>query len=75
MSLPGSADESGVSQFKPGTKIAFEVPTVPTGGTRRDMGTLALFLVANWYVNGETVLIDGGVSIYESDIESGTRLC
>ncbi|KAJ7279563.1 NAD(P)-binding protein [Mycena rebaudengoi] len=29
-------------------------------GTPRDMGALALFLVANWFVNGETVLIDGG---------------
>lgn len=26
------------------------------------MGMLALFLVSNWFVNGETVLIDGGVS-------------
>ena len=30
------------------------------------MGALALFLVANWFVDGETVLIDGGVSAYWS---------
>jgi len=29
-------------------------------GSHRDMGSLAIFLVSNWYVNGETVLIDGG---------------
>ena len=33
------------------------------GGTVRDMGALVLFLVSNWFVNGETVLIDGGVSV------------
>ncbi|KAF7330011.1 NAD(P)-binding protein [Mycena kentingensis (nom. inval.)] len=41
-------------------KFGFEVPTAAGSGTARDMGTLALFLVANWFVNGETVLIDGG---------------
>jgi hypothetical protein len=35
-------------------------------GTPRDMGALALFLVANWFVNGETVLIDGGVRPFHS---------
>lgn len=44
--------------------LPFKVPTVKTGGTNRDVGSLALFLVANWFVNGETVLIDGGVSVY-----------
>ena len=53
------------------SQITFEIPTRqpplasgedPVGGSNRDMGSLALFLVANWYVNGETVLIDGGVS-------------
>jgi len=62
MSMPGSTDETGVSHVP--SNFAFNssirIPTVPTGGSRRDMGSLALFLIANWYVNGETVLIDGG---------------
>ncbi|KAF9256012.1 NAD(P)-binding protein [Marasmius fiardii PR-910] len=60
MSAPGSSNEAGVSVVPAGTKIAFEVPAIETGGTRRDVGSLALCLVANWFINGETVLIDGG---------------
>ena len=66
MTSPGSADNLGRSKadIAPG----FQVPTTQAdgttlGGTARDMGSLALFLVANWFVNGETVLIDGGVRI------------
>ncbi|KAH7928630.1 NAD(P)-binding protein [Leucogyrophana mollusca] len=60
MSSPGMIDpETGASLSPPGTVHPFEVPTVPSG-SNRDMGSLALFLVANWFVNGETVLIDGG---------------
>lgn len=54
-------DESGMVPVPEGKKTRFAIPTVPTGGTNRDVGSLALFLVANWFVNGETVLIDGGV--------------
>lgn len=57
----GPMDESGMVPVPEGKKIRFAIPTVPTGGTNRDVGSLALFLVANWFVNGETVLIDGGV--------------
>ncbi|KAJ7087659.1 NAD-P-binding protein [Mycena belliarum] len=53
-----SSDSLGRSTLPPDYTPGFEVPTGV--GTPRDMGTLALFLVANWYVNGETVLIDGG---------------
>lgn len=62
MTAPGTQDALGLSHTQPGTTLEFQVPTVPTGGTNRDVGTLALFLIANWFVNGETVLIDGGVS-------------
>lgn len=32
----------------------FEIPTVgQSGGTNKDMGSLALMLVANWFINGE----------------------
>lgn len=76
MTAPGSIDAAGISHLEsketgtipPERMPLFEVPCrqapntgVPLlGGTNRDMGSLALFLTANWYVNGETVLIDGG---------------
>ncbi|KAF7330003.1 NAD(P)-binding protein [Mycena kentingensis (nom. inval.)] len=58
----GTVDDLGGSSMSPAerAKFGFEVPTAAGSGTARDMGTLALFLVANWFVNGETVLIDGG---------------
>ncbi|KAH7906996.1 hypothetical protein BJ138DRAFT_1161262 [Hygrophoropsis aurantiaca] len=60
MSAPGIIDpNTGASLLPPGTSHPFRVPTVPSGSIR-DMGSLALFLVVNWFVNGETVLIDGG---------------
>ena len=72
MASPGSTDLFGNSNFRNFFSVAFQVPcsqpppgdgSVPlTAGSRTDMGTLVLFLVANWFVNGETVLIDGGVS-------------
>ena len=69
MTAPGTADETGQSKFPANKAAAFEVPVsrpVAPGqqrvGTNKDMGALVLFLVANWYVDGETVLIDGGVS-------------
>ena len=37
------------------------LPGEQRAGTPKDMATLVLFLVANWFVDGETVLIDGGV--------------
>ncbi|KAJ7020339.1 hypothetical protein C8F04DRAFT_1242052 [Mycena alexandri] len=55
-----SSDEHGVSTIPTSFRVPFEVPTEAGVGAPRDMGTLALFLLANWFVNGETVLIDGG---------------
>ena len=69
MSAAGTKDAIGQSHFPPDYVPALEVPTVHPGpqrsfgGTNRDMGSLVLFLVSNWFVNGETVLIDGGVSL------------
>ena len=68
MSLGEKSNSLGVSDISPTVKFPFEIPTVSTGGTKRDMGTLALFLLANWFVNGETVLIDGGVSPVETRV-------
>ncbi|THH00112.1 hypothetical protein EW026_g2366 [Hermanssonia centrifuga] len=70
MSAPGSSDALGQSQFTDFDKFKFAVPcTQPPpedgglpvpAGFKTDMGALVLFLVSNWFVNGETVLIDGG---------------
>ncbi|KAJ7578539.1 hypothetical protein C8J56DRAFT_797491 [Mycena floridula] len=61
MAIPGATDENGVTHVPEGFAPEFEVPAkLTTDGARRDMAGLALFLVANGYVNGETVLIDGG---------------
>nr|GAT58829.1 predicted protein [Mycena chlorophos] len=58
---PASVDEFGVSDpAKAPKSFGFPVPTERGYGTAKDVGSLALFLVANWFVNGETVLIDGG---------------
>lgn len=58
MSAPGTIDALGESHGE-NYPPSFETPTLPSG-TRRDMGSLALMLIANWFINGETVLIDGG---------------
>ncbi|KAI0730448.1 NAD-P-binding protein [Earliella scabrosa] len=67
MSSPGTMDALGQSSLQGRTFEGIEVPVsapVASGeqraGTRKDMATLVLFLVANWFVDGETVLIDGG---------------
>lgn len=71
MSNPGSMDNFGVSHYT-GRKPSFEVPVISAGtqigGSNRDVGSLALFLVTNWFVNGETVLIDGGVMFPQSSM-------
>lgn len=69
MTAQGTADASGASKLREGQTTAFEVPVsrpvepgTQRAGTSKDMAALVLFLVANWFVDGETVLIDGGVS-------------
>ncbi|KAF7426178.1 hypothetical protein PC9H_008545 [Pleurotus ostreatus] len=66
MSIKKKSDDCGVSYIPSGTRWGFEIPAGSTGGTRVDIGTLALFLVANHFVNGETVLIDGGTLLKHS---------
>ncbi|KAI0045013.1 NAD-P-binding protein [Auriscalpium vulgare] len=62
MSSPNEpADEFGRSRLVSASDFGLEIPASSTGGTSRDMGSLVLMLVANWYINGETVLIDGGM--------------
>ncbi|KAH8114657.1 NAD-binding protein [Phellopilus nigrolimitatus] len=79
MTAPGTMDATGTSHIDvsetgeiPADKLPiFDIPTRQApgtgvsvlGGTNRDMGSLALFLTVNWFVNGETVLIDGGTML------------
>ncbi|KAH9924073.1 NAD-P-binding protein [Fomitopsis serialis] len=70
MTAPGSADAVGQSRIPEGVKQNFEVPATQPP---LDVGSLALFLVGNWFVNGETVLIDGGtmlVHLHRTEITS-----
>ena len=73
MSAPGTMNELGQSRMTHAMPYDFQIPVSrppgpgqPPAGTNKDMGALVLFLVANWFVDGETVLIDGGVSTYQS---------
>jgi len=64
MTAPGTSNNLGISSLA-SLNLSFEPPASKEGGSRFDMGMLALFLVSNWFVNGETVLIDGGVSHFQ----------
>lgn len=75
MNAKGTADELGQSRFThhtfdfavPSTQPPPEDGSQPLGaGSRTDVGALALCLVTNWFINGETVLIDGGVRPFSS---------
>lgn len=68
MAVPGSTNAFGLSTLPESYQPPFQVPIAqrpgyPRAGTNLDMGSLILCLVANWFVDGETVLIDGGVSV------------
>ncbi|KAL5482645.1 hypothetical protein ACEPAI_9239 [Sanghuangporus weigelae] len=78
MTAPGTMDTLGMSHIDPNERPESRLRSFPylkyqtrqapgagvpiLGGSNRDIGTLALFLVANWYANGETVPLDGGIS-------------
>lgn len=79
MAAPGTSNNLGISSLA-SRNMTFESPAAKEGGSRFDMGMLALFLVSNWFVNGETVLIDGGVSQFPMDsrhilLSEPSRLC
>ncbi|KAI0821885.1 NAD-P-binding protein [Trametes gibbosa] len=70
LSAPGSTDATGQSHLPVGFAFDFDVPVsrpvapgAQRAGSNKDMGALVLFLVANWFVDGETVLIDGGTML------------
>lgn len=74
MIAPGSANEFGESHIgvHP-SELGMEVPCSQAPpedgsdpmyvGSRADVGAVALCLVANWFINGETVLVDGGTAL------------
>ncbi|KAI0045119.1 NAD(P)-binding protein [Auriscalpium vulgare] len=60
MSNPaGGSNELGQTSHD-NVEFPFEVPANKKGGSARDIGAVALALIANWFINGETVLVDGG---------------
>lgn len=69
-----ASDTHGVSALPASFQAPFEIPTESGVGSTRDMGSLVLFLVANWFVNGETVLIDGGVRLIFSLLHLNSEL-
>ena len=77
MSAPGTINAVGQSHIPEGKTFSFEVPVsapIAPGqqpaGRSKDIAALVLFMVANWFVDGETVLIDGGVSDSSSSLEA-----
>ncbi|KAF5339041.1 hypothetical protein D9758_014114 [Tetrapyrgos nigripes] len=68
MPLPGHSNSAGITQVPPSYLSSLQFHSPAGLGTKKDIGTLALFLVANWFVNGETVLIDGGVNSPQASI-------
>ncbi|TFY70947.1 hypothetical protein EVG20_g2058 [Dentipellis fragilis] len=69
MTSPGTMDTLGKSR-DPKELISSVGMQIPAGftGTIRDVGSVALMLVTNWYINGETVLVDGGVKFPEASV-------
>jgi NAD(P)-dependent dehydrogenase (short-subunit alcohol dehydrogenase family) len=67
MTHPGTTDESGVSTAKDkGFQVPFKIPVSSRpgyggyGGSPQDIGAVILALATNWFINGETILVDGG---------------
>ncbi|ORY62867.1 NAD-P-binding protein [Leucosporidium creatinivorum] len=61
MSAPGSVDSYGVTN-KPelqSESMGFKTPVGGSGGPK-DVGSVALSLLVNRFINGETILVDGG---------------
>ena len=77
MSAPGSSNELGFSEVTDFSRYSLKVPTTQAPpedgspaaayGSKTDMGALVLSLVSNWFINGETVLIDGGVRVLRAE--------
>ena len=71
MSAPGRSDILGDSSFRDfGSRFTVPVTQPPEkgaipicAGSRSDMGAVVLSLVSNWFINGETILVDGGVRL------------
>lgn len=61
----GKADNLGLSHFPDDDEPSFQIPWNGRGGPK-DIGSLALFLVANWFVNGEFLLWGSAASALTS---------
>ncbi|BGP29119.1 hypothetical protein JCM10296v2_000857 [Rhodotorula toruloides] len=62
MSAPGTVDEYGISSKQgklSSESFGFQTP-LGGSGSATDVGSIALMLVVNRFVNGESVLVDGG---------------
>ena len=59
-----TAGESGANQKSHIPKEDFETK-VPAGrpGNDRDMASAVLFVATNQYLNGQTILVDGGYTL------------
>ncbi|KAI0065798.1 NAD-P-binding protein [Artomyces pyxidatus] len=62
MSHPGHSNDLGQTSHDT-AEFPFEVPANKAGGSPRDIGAVALALISNWFINGETVLVDGGTHL------------
>jgi len=61
MNSPGTVNELGIPTGPPASSWeGFNIPCGVSSAPNRDIGTVVLMLVANWFMSGETVLVDGG---------------
>ncbi|EPQ55059.1 NAD P-binding protein [Gloeophyllum trabeum ATCC 11539] len=61
LSSPGTLNELGIPIRPPAHGWeGFQIPCGVSNAPSRDIGTVILMLVANWFISGETVLVDGG---------------
>ncbi|TNY21735.1 NAD(P)-binding protein [Rhodotorula diobovata] len=60
MSAPGTVDEWGVSSKQGAARGLWVQTPVGSSGSAKDFGSTALNLVANRFINGECILVDGG---------------
>lgn len=54
--MPGESDELGQVVIGEDFETGFVTPANRGGGSNRDVGSLALMLIANWFINGECAL-------------------
>ncbi|THH17494.1 hypothetical protein EW146_g3325 [Bondarzewia mesenterica] len=68
MTAPGTLDALGQSHAY--QELSFAIPTVESGGSNKDVGSLALMLIANWFINGQYGSISSVNLVCSMDIRS-----